>query len=242
MEQEIREISFNGDRLFAVREHKKIYVGIRWICDSLALDDNLRRTQVLKIQRDLVLTKGVKKFSLPTNGGVQEVLCIELDFLPLWLAKINANILKNPETKEKLVQYQLHAKDVLANAFVKDVEQAPNPNPIIPQSYSAALRLAANLQEKIEELEPKAEQYDQFMEARGFQTMNHVAKSLGTGRNRMMRFLRVRGVFMMDNTPYQRYINQGLFAVKQRVIMGRACVQPFASPKGVAFIAKVMSR
>ena len=140
---EAREVNFNGDELLAVREHEKVYVGVRWVCEALRMERNLRRVQARKIQDDSVLRQGVTKMSLPTNGGVQEVLCIELEFLPLWLAKINANILKNPETKEKLVQYQLQAKDVLANAFVKDVEQAPNPNPIIPQSYSAALRLAA---------------------------------------------------------------------------------------------------
>lgn len=233
-------VEFNGDKLFTAREKGKIYVGVRWVCKSLGLSKGQMQHERERIHMDLVLSKGERKIVLPTDGGIQEVLCLELDYLPLWLAKINANILKSPETKKKLVQYQLRAKDVLANAFVKDAEQATQSSSIIPQTYSAALRLAANLQEKIEALEPKAEQYDQFMEARGFQTMNHVAKSLGTGRNRMMRFLRVRGVFMMDNTPYQRYINQGLFAVKQRVIMGRPCVQPFASPKGIAFIAKVM--
>lgn len=233
-------VEFNGDKLFTAREKGKIYVGVRWVCKSLGLSKGQMQHERERIHMDVVLSKGERKIVLPTSGGVQEVLCLELNYLPLWLAKINANILKGSETKKKLVQYQLRAKDVLANAFVKDAEQAPSPSSIIPQTYSAALRLAANLQEKIEALEPKAEQYDQFMEARGFQTMNHVAKSLGTGRNRMMRFLRVRGVFMMDNTPYQRYINQGLFAVKQRVIMGRPCVQPFASPKGIAFIAKVM--
>lgn len=237
---ETRKVRFENDQLLVIRDEGKVFVGVRWVCFALGMDRNLMRAQLRKIQGDMVLNQGVVKMSLPTSGGVQEVLCLELNYLPLWLAKINANILKGSETKKKLVQYQLRAKDVLANAFVKDAEQAPNTSSIIPQTYSAALRLAANLQEKIEALEPKAEQYDQFMEARGFQTMNHVAKSLGTGRNRMMRFLRVRGVFMMDNTPYQRYINQGLFAVKQRVIMGRPCVQPFASPKGIAFIAKVM--
>lgn len=237
---EVRLVKFNDDDLLVSENEGKVFVAVRWVCTALGMDRNATRVQMRKIQADVILQKGCTKMSLPTSGGVQEVFCLELNYLPLWLAKINANILKGSETKKKLVQYQLRAKDVLANAFVKDAEQAPQTSSIIPQTYSAALRLAANLQEKIEALEPKAEQYDQFMEARGFQTMNHVAKSLGTGRNRMMRFLRVRGVFMMDNTPYQRYINQGLFAVKQRVIMGRPCVQPFASPKGIAFIAKVM--
>lgn len=233
---EAKEVNFNGDKILAVWEEKKVYVAVGWVCRALGLQ---YRKQADKLKRHAVLSKGVSLRAVPSPRGNQATLVLEVDYLPLWLATVNPEKVSLGQ-KKKLVQYQLRAKDVLANAFVKDAEQAPQTSSIIPQTYSAALRLAANLQEKIEALEPKAEQYDQFMEARGFQTMNHVAKSLGTGRNRMMRFLRVRGVFMMDNTPYQRYINQGLFAVKQRVIMGRPCVQPFASPKGIAFIAKVM--
>lgn len=237
MSPEVKRVNFNGDQLLAVRNRGsgKIFVGVNMVCSALGLNP---RRQRARLADHPTLSQGCTKQYLPSEGGQQECFCIELEFLPLWLVTINPAITKGK--KEKLVEYQLKAKDVLANAFLADTQQAPNTSSIIPQTYSAALRLAANLQEKIEALEPKAEQYDQFMEARGFQTMNHVAKSLGTGRNRMMRFLRVRGVFMMDNTPYQRYINQGLFAVKQRVIMGRPCVQPFASPKGIAFIAKVM--
>lgn len=42
-----------------------------------------------KIQTDSVLSQGERNFVLPTEGGNQEVLCLKLDFLPLWLAKIS---------------------------------------------------------------------------------------------------------------------------------------------------------
>ena len=59
--------------------------------------------------------------TLPTKGGNQNTLCIDLDFVPLWLAKINItpNMQKNhPEVTNKLIKYQLKAKDVLAQAFL----------------------------------------------------------------------------------------------------------------------------
>lgn len=60
--------------------------------------------------------------TLPTNGGMQEVLCIELDFLPLWLAKISITPKMQKEntwTVRRLVEFQLKAKDVLAAAFLQ---------------------------------------------------------------------------------------------------------------------------
>ncbi|UZQ86002.1 phage antirepressor N-terminal domain-containing protein [Thermoclostridium stercorarium] len=115
-----KQVDFNGDTLLAIKEEDtgKIYVAVKHICDALGLNENQRRNQYLKTQEDIVISRGVKKFSLPTNGGLQETYCIELDFLPLWLAKINVNIIPNEQVQEKLVEYQLRAKDVLAAAFL----------------------------------------------------------------------------------------------------------------------------
>ena len=54
---------------------------------------------------------------LPTQGGEQEVLCLNIDFVPLWLAKISITPSmkeNNPRLVDKLIVYQLKAKDVLA--------------------------------------------------------------------------------------------------------------------------------
>lgn len=58
---------------------------------------------------------------LPTKGGTQRTLCLKLDFVPLWLAKISITPTmkqETPELAEKLMEYQLKAKDVLAAAFM----------------------------------------------------------------------------------------------------------------------------
>ena len=52
---------------------------------------------------------------LPTNGGNQEVLCLKLDFVPLWLAKISITPTmeqETPELAEKLMEYQMKVKEV----------------------------------------------------------------------------------------------------------------------------------
>lgn len=58
---------------------------------------------------------------------------------------------------------------------------------------------------KVAELEPKAEFFDELMEADGTYSLLATAKMLGWGRNVMMRELRRSGVLQGNNLPYQRY-------------------------------------
>jgi phage antirepressor YoqD-like protein len=43
-----------------------------------------------------------------------------------------------------------------------------------------------------------------------------VAKSIGTGRNRLFDFLREKNLLNHMSIPYQRYIDRGYFEVKQQ--------------------------
>lgn len=82
----------------------------------------------------------------------------------------------------------------------------------IPQTLPEALRLAADLADKnmeleseVKELSPKAEFYDEFMDADGSYSFAAVARILGFGRNILMRELRGLGVLQANNLPYRRY-------------------------------------
>lgn len=128
-ELEIKRVPFMGTELIAARDADgQIWAGVRWMCDGIGLSEGQSKWERLKIQKDKVLSKGGRNFILPTNGGNQEVLCLKLDFVPLWLAKIAITPTmeqETPELAERLMEYQLKAKDVLAAAF-------------IPQAYTAA--------------------------------------------------------------------------------------------------------
>jgi len=114
----------------------------------------------------------------------------------------------------------------------------------IPQTYPEALRLAADLAEQNQKLLPKAEQFDKFISGENYQSMNIVAKSLGTGRNRLFQFLRDHKVLLANNVPYQRFIDAGYFVVKEKPIqMGDQTinkVQTYVTAKGVDWIAKLL--
>jgi len=122
-EMELMEVDFNGDSIMTVKmkDDGKSYVGVNWICNGIGLSEGQLKNERKKIQDDIVLSKGGRNLVLPTKGGNQQSLCIELEFLPLWLAKISITkdmINNKPEVVEKLVEYQVKAKDVLAKAFL----------------------------------------------------------------------------------------------------------------------------
>jgi len=247
----VKEVEFQGSKLLATQDKssEKIYVGVRWICDGIGLSEDQMKRQLKNIREDLVVSKGVSNLTLPTNGGNQGVWCIELDYLPLWLAKISITPKmkdNSPELVEKLVEYQLKAKDVLANAFIHNVTQ------IVPTTYKDALiALVESIEEK-EKLEsenqvllPKAESYDTFMDGSNYKKMNDVAKSLGYGRNKLYEFLRGQKVLMNDNLPYQKFINNGYFTVKENPIQkgqfSKNHSQTYVSAKGFDFINKLLN-
>jgi uncharacterized protein (UPF0216 family) len=156
-ELQIKEVEFQGDKLIAVKENNtgRIYVAVRWICRGLKLSEGQYQNQIRKIQDDIVLSKGIAKMQLPTNGGQQEVLCLELDYLPLWLAKINVNIIESQETQNKLIEYQLKAKDVLAQAFLGTQQLMSIEDLIILQAQSVK-----ELKEKVQTLEYRIQNLD----------------------------------------------------------------------------------
>lgn len=127
----VRDVEFNGAELRAAQEIEtgKVYVGVRWVCQGMGFNENRMKYERKKIQEDLVLSKGVKFYPLANDKANSNILCLELDFLPLWLAKISITPTMKagrPDFVDKLIDYQLHAKDVLAAAFLnKESETQP---------------------------------------------------------------------------------------------------------------------
>lgn len=118
----IKEVNLFGDTVIAAQDKDgNIWAGVKWFCKSLGLTEDQTKNEKKKIGSDIVLNKGGSNLTLPTNGGNQEVLCLRNDFIPLWLAKISITpAMKegNPTLVDKLVKYQLQAKDILAAAFL----------------------------------------------------------------------------------------------------------------------------
>lgn len=118
----VKDVNFNGAMLRAAQDvNNIIWVGVRWVCEGLGLSNGQTKNERKKIQEDIVLSQGTKFHPLGTGNSDSEVLCLMLDYLPLWLAKISITPKmkkENPELVERLVEYQLKVKDVLAEAFL----------------------------------------------------------------------------------------------------------------------------
>ena len=153
---EVKSVPFMGTELMAAKdENGTIWAGVRWMCDGMGLSRNQRDFQTQKIKSDKVLSKGAENFQLLTAGGKQNILCLNLDFVPMWLAKINitpAMQEETPELAERLEAYQLEAAKVLAAAFLKPYKTesyttqftSPVPDPIVSliDTYTRDLKVA----------------------------------------------------------------------------------------------------
>lgn len=101
------------------------------------------------------------------------------------------------------------------------------------------------LEAKNAELEPKADAYDNFLDATGKYSVGAVAKMLGTSQNKLFRDLRNAGVLIpkgsMRNTPYQQYMHH--FEVKaheyERNSGEWGCsYTTYVQPSGIDFIRR----
>ena len=153
-ELEVRKVPFMGTELMAARDSDgQIWAGVRWMCDGIGLTKGQMQNERNRIREDKVLSKGERNLVLPTNGGQQNTLCLKLDYVPLWLAKIAITPRMERETPElaaRLEQYQLRAKDVLAAAFLSQTKQQDTAYPPVKHreltvdDYIVAARLASD--------------------------------------------------------------------------------------------------
>lgn len=132
----------------------------------------------------------------------------------------------------------------------------------VPQTYSEALRALADEAEarekaekekqlliaKNEELKPKAEFFDAVTDSKTAISIGAVAKVLdaGIGQNKLFAFLRDRNILRPDNTPYQRYIDQGYFRVVEQKYQvngeTRISIKTLVFQKGIDYIRKQLMK
>lgn len=99
------------------------------------------------------------------------------------------------------------------------------------------------LEAKVEEQAPKAEFHDAVTDAINCQSIQEVAKVLGTGPNRLFKFLRDEGILKEDNLPYQQHVDAGHFRVVERQYNDRhgeshIYTRTLVTGKGLTFIQK----
>ena len=136
---QVKCVNVLGDTITAVKDKDgAIWAGVSFFCKALGMNNKQRDTQVEKVQNDKTISKGTRKFPGGSFDPTNDVVAIKVDFIPLWLAKISITKRMeqdHPELADKLLEYQLKAKDILAEAFL--------PKQNMPQTTDGKIALLA---------------------------------------------------------------------------------------------------
>lgn len=118
----IKNVDVFGDSIMAVKDKDgNIWAGVSYFCRALGMDKKQKDNQVERVQQDDVLKRGAGKFPAGVFDPANEAVALRIDFIPIWLAKISITDKtkqENPDLADKLLEYQLKAKDILAAAFL----------------------------------------------------------------------------------------------------------------------------
>lgn len=104
-----------------------------------------------------------------------------------------------------------------------------------------------NLRKTIAEQKPKVAFADQVADSKGLLTISGFAKivqdeHINMGRNKLFEWLRNEGYLRSNNEPYQRYVNQGLFKVRETLCNGFVRSQTFVTGKGQLYLVDKLKK
>lgn len=120
---QVTNFNFYGDDLIALRDNStgEIYAAINHVLINIGFTERQTKHIHKKWSEDLIISKGVQNFVLPTKNGNQETRCISNRKLPIALTKISITPKMKqtqPELASKLELYQDKCADVLASVFI----------------------------------------------------------------------------------------------------------------------------
>lgn len=106
-----------------------------------------------------------------------------------------------PEVAAAQVYFAVKTREAEVTAPMRELSD----DEIIHRALTLTVARVEALTAKVAELEPKAEFYDDLMDAEGAYSWQAAANVLGWGRNVMLRQLRRVGVVQGNRLPYARY-------------------------------------
>ena len=160
----VKQVDLFGDTIIAAQDKDgNIWAGISGFCKGIGLSKSQKDTQVEKIQADRTLRMGCRKFPAGVFDANNEVLALKLDYVPIWLAKINITqsmVESTPDVAYKLLKYQLKAKDVLAEAFIRKPKSSAEILLMYAQQFYEQEQRMSAIENDVRKLEAKITTHD----------------------------------------------------------------------------------
>lgn len=184
---------------------------------------------------------------LDTPGGRQQLVIInESGLYSLVLASKlpNAKKFKRWITAEVLPTIRrtggyVSNEDMFAETYLPFADEP------VKELFKLQCRYINQLNERIRRDEPKVKFAEHVAVTGDLIDMNGMAKicadhGICIGRNRLFVWLRMRGILMANNLPYQEYVDRGHFKVKESVFerggKKKVYLQTYVTGKGQQFI------
>lgn len=183
--------------------------------------------------------KGLKSFN--TLGGVQETWFLTEDGLYECCMRSTKPVAK--QMRKEIKEYLKSIR--LTGAAIPQGREEEMVNYYF-SGLSSELQgqIVNELIEKNKELQ---QFYDDLMNTQGYMSINTCAKELGIGEYKLFAFLRSKKVFFYDkdmvNVPYQRFMNEGKFVVKETPCHdGEMRSVTYATKKGLDYMRKLLRK
>ena len=205
----IRTVIINDEPWFIGKDAAKI-LGYAKPRNAIAAHVDYEDKKDALIQGDL---GGTQKMTVINESGIYSLIMSS----------------KLPKAKEfkRWVTTQILPTIRKTGGYVVNVDMfIENYLPFLDEPYQGLFRLqmmAINqLNERIRRDQPLVEFANQVSDTTNLIDMNAMAKlaaeeNIPIGRNRLFKWLRKKGILMSNNLPYQKYIENGYFSVKETV-------------------------
>ncbi|ASB03034.1 MULTISPECIES: phage antirepressor N-terminal domain-containing protein [Proteus] len=100
-------VPFYDNELYVVEHNNEPYVPMKPIIEGMGLN---WASQFTKLKKRF--SKGIVEIAIPSKGGEQSMICLQLRKLSAWMLTIYPNKVKS-EIRDKVIQFQEECDDVL---------------------------------------------------------------------------------------------------------------------------------
>lgn len=158
----VKNVNVLGDSIMAAKDEEgNVWAGVSYFCNALGMTKGQKDRQVTNVQKDEALKKGCLRLEAGVLDSSNETIALRIDYIPLWLAKITITEKtrkEHPELADKLLEYQLRAKDILADAFMPKQPKVPqSPLELLELHYEAIKQVDG----KVNEIRTEFEKFKQ---------------------------------------------------------------------------------